>query len=168
MDIKRYIIIQAIKTEDNKLIPIWDENITYSKSDDCGATLSINGHRKTYFNTVECIYDLKTRNIEMGVEIDYYPTDKELKFKKGEEILFEVGNNRELAEAKIVEIIYEEFNLTIKRGKKLDQYWIKKYNIVDIQLDCLYSIKQWTPFYKLDNGSVIKSEYRIYHKYKVK
>jgi hypothetical protein len=166
MDIKRYIIIQAIKTEDNKLIPIWDENIVYSKSDDYGATLSINGDRKTHFNIVECVYDLKTRKIEMGIEIDYYPTNEELPFKKGETVLFEKGSNRQLAEAKITEIIYEEFDLTIKRGKKLDLYWIKKYKIVDIELDCLYSVKQWKPFYKLDDGSIIKYEYQLYHKYK--
>lgn len=33
MDIKRYVIVQAVKTVENELIPIWDERLVFDKTE---------------------------------------------------------------------------------------------------------------------------------------
>ena len=66
MNIKRYIIVQAVKTKENELIPIWDERIVFEKTEMYGNVITLKeGYRHDYFNIVECIYDLKTKQIEV-------------------------------------------------------------------------------------------------------
>jgi len=43
MDIKRYIIIQAVKTRENELIPIWDDRIVFEKSKMYGNIIKLKG-----------------------------------------------------------------------------------------------------------------------------
>lgn len=161
MDIKRHVIIQAIKTKENELIPIWDERLVFEKTEMYGNTISLKGEYGHYYNLVECIYDLKTKKIEVGIELDYYP--KNLEFKKDEIVLFELSH-RNLVEAKIVEIVFEEYEIEIKRGRKLDNYWLTIFKGVEIDENALYAIKQWKPYYVLDNGITIKWEHQLYHK----
>jgi hypothetical protein len=164
MDIKRHVITQAVKTKENELIPIWDERIVFEKTEMYGNVISLkDGYRHDHFNLVECIYDLKTKQIEIGVELNYYPIEKDLEFKKEEVILFE-KSHRNLAEAKIIEIVYEEYEMEIKKGRKLDKWWIEKFKDVEIDGNTLYAIKQWKPFYILDNGIKIEWSHQLYHK----
>lgn len=167
MDIKRYVVIQAIKTNENKLIPIWDERIVFEKTEMYGNTITLkDGYRSNeHFNVIECIYDLKTKQIEMGIELDHYPVEENLEFKKDEVVLFE-KSHRVLAEAKISEIVYEEYDLDIKRGRKLEKYWVGKFKNIEIDSNTLYAIKQWKPFYVLDNGTKIEWSHQLHHKFK--
>ena len=108
MDIKRYVITQAVKTRENELIPIWDNNIVFDTSELYGNVITLkNKSSYEHFSLVECIYDLKTKQVEMGIELNYYPNENELEFKIGEVVLFE-KSNRVLAEAKISEVVYED------------------------------------------------------------
>jgi hypothetical protein len=163
MDIKRYVVTQAVQTEENELIPIWDERIVFEKTEMYGNVISLKDGYRHYSNLVECIYDLKTKQIEIGVELNYYPIEKDLEFKKGEVVLFE-KSHRNLAEAKITKVVYEEYEMEIKRGRKLDKWWLERFKDVEIDGNTLYAIKQWKPFYILDNGIKIEWTHQLYHK----
>ena len=41
MDIKRYVVTQAVQTEENELIPIWDERIVFEKTEMYGNVISL-------------------------------------------------------------------------------------------------------------------------------
>lgn len=165
MGIKRHIIIQAVKTKENELIPIWDENVIFEKTEMYGNIIKLK-NKNSYgnFSLVECIYDLKTKQIELGIELNYYPKENDgLEFKIGEIVLFE-KSNRNLAESKISEVVYEVYDLEIKRGCKIDKWWIERLKDVEIDKDALYAIKIWKPFYILDNGRKIEWAHQLYHK----
>lgn len=164
MDIKRYVIVQAVKTVENELIPIWDERLVFDKTEMYGDIIYIkNDYRQEHQSLVECVFDLKTKKMEIGIELNYYPSESELDFKKGEVILFE-KSMRVLQEAKIADIVFEQYEMEIKRGRKLDKWWIDRFKNVKIDGNILYAIKQWKPFYILDNGVKIEWGHQLYHK----
>ncbi len=164
MKLERRITIKAIKTKDNELIPIWDKRLVFEKTEMYGNIIRLkDNYRDSYFELIECIYDLKTKQIEIGIELNYYPTEKDLEFKKDEIVFFE-KSHRNLAEAKITDIVYEEYKMEIKRGRELDKYWIERFKDIEINKDSLYAIKQWIPFYILDNGKKIEWGHELYHK----
>lgn len=79
MKLERRITIKAIKTKDNELIPIWDERLVFEKTEMYGNIIRLkDNYRDSYFELIECIYDLKTKQIEIGIELNYYPTEKDL------------------------------------------------------------------------------------------
>ena len=92
-DVKRYVIVQAIKVSENEFIPIWDERIVFQKSEEYGNGLflqnSIGGWGETYYQLHDCVFDLKTKKLEFGIELDYYPDENKIPFKRGETVLFE-------------------------------------------------------------------------------
>lgn len=164
MDIKRYLTVQAIKTKNNELIPIWDERIIFEKTEMYGNVITLKDDIfRNHFNLVECIFDLKTKKLEVGIELDYYPSENDLDYKKGEVVLYEKSTRR-LSEAKITEVVYEEYEMMIKRGRKLDNYWISRFKEIQFDGDTLYAMKQWKPFYVLDNGTKIEWSHQLYHK----
>lgn len=163
MDITRYIIIPAIIAEKNELIPIWDERIVFNNSEEYGNFITFKDRIK-HFNITECIYDLETRKIEIGIEANHYSDINKLKFKVGEQILFE-KSHRILEERTIVDIIYENYDLVIQRGKNLSQ-WERSYiKDVEINPDLLYAIKSWLPTFVLDNDVKVNNEYDMFHKH---
>lgn len=166
MSIKRYVIIQAVKTKENQLIPIWDERIVLEEDNIFGSYLLLKeDYKHSILNLVECIYDLKTKKIEIGVELNYYPNEEDLEFKKDEIVFFE-KSHRILSEAKITKIVYEEYEMEVKKGSELDKYWVEIFKDVKIDNDTLYTIKHWNPFYILNNGIKIKYSHQLYHKSK--
>jgi hypothetical protein len=156
--VSRKILVQALQLENGELIPLWSDRITYH-NDSLGKYLSVDKSIKCYTNIIECIYDLKTRKLEIGIELNYYP-DK-LSFEKGEEVLFE-KSHKKLSKAIIADIIYKDFTVTVNKGRKLDSWWIKYFNDLQIEPDKLYAIKQWKPIYVLDNGIEIEYEHQLY------
>jgi hypothetical protein len=48
--------------------------------------------------------------------------------------------------------------MSIAKGSEID--WLKQ----KLEPDVLYCVKQWKPFYILNDGSKIKWEYKLYHK----
>ena len=165
METERYIITQAVIAKDKTIIPMWDDRIVFEKSKMFGNQIFLKGEPLNEYRLVECLYDLKTKKLEMGVEINYDPDKNKLDFKEGQAVFFEVSA-RTMAEAKIKKIVYEEFDIQILRGKKIEEYWGKRFNDVKIEADCLYAIKQWKPFYLLDNGKTIQYQHQLYMKEK--
>lgn len=164
MEIKRHIVVQAIKTRENELIPIWDERIIFEKTEMYGNAIKLKGdYNSNHYNLIECVYDLKTKKLDLGVEFDYYPTEEELEFKVGEVVLFE-KSLRKLVETKISEVVYEQYDLEIKKGKKFDAYWRKLIKGIEIDDNSLYALKVWKPFYILDDGTKVEWSHKLYHK----
>ena len=160
MDITKRIIVQAIKTKDNILIPIWDKRLVFEKAKDYGNQISIEADRGKYYSVIECIYNLKTKQLEVGIDLDIYP--KDLEFKINESILFE-KENRKILELTVTDVLYEEYHLDILKGKKVVECWPKAFQNIDN--NALYAIKQWKPFYLLSDGTKVEYNYKMFHKY---
>jgi hypothetical protein len=165
MEVTRYIITLAVLNDEKKLIPFWDDKCIYKKGQ-YGEVVSLSdsSFNETY-SFVECVYDLKKKQLEMGIELNHYPSEKDIPFKINESVFVE-QQHRHIVEAKVVEIIYEDFSVEIKRGKKLDDWWIKRFKDVNFEPNLIYVIKIWKPYFLLDNGDVIKYEHELFHKAK--
>ena len=157
---ERFVLVQALQKDDNTLIPVWDESVTYSKSEMYGGEVKLKNDFRNTTRLVDCIFDIKTKSFSMGVELDYYP-DK-LEFEKDQDVMYEVSH-RKLRKSKIVDIVFEEFEVQITKGKKMDSWWIKHFKDIDIISDKLYAIKSWKPFYVMEDGTKIKWEHQLYH-----
>ncbi len=169
MQVSRYIITHAVKMDNNELVPIWDSRISYNKSDNCGESLMLREiTRKEFFSLVECIYDLKTKKIKLGIEINVYPEGENLEFQKEEIVLFE-KKNRVLTETKIIDIVFEEYDLQIKKGRDLESYDIQrlsKFGLDENKIEpkSLYAIKHWKPYYVVEDGTKVKYTHKLFRK----
>lgn len=165
MDVTRYITTLAIQTKDHKLIPIWDERIEYKNCELYGESVYFKNPSTKTYSFVECVYDLKTKELHMGIQLDYYPVESDLEFKKDEEVFYE-KSHRVLSDAKIVDIVYEEFDLDIIKGKKMESWDVEYFKNIDPNQ--LYAIKRWKPFYVLNDGVKIQWTHQLYHKFQIK
>jgi hypothetical protein len=167
MQVSRFIMTQAVIDENNQLIPLWDERIVFSKDELCGDKVEIKGNTRNreYFSVVECILDIKEKTLSKGIEINHYPSEKDLKFKKEDVVLYEV-KHKELIMTKIIDIIYEDHILSIRRGYQLEPYEIAWYfkNKEEVDLNSLYAIKTWNPTYIIEDGSKVKFVYSFFKK----
>jgi len=162
MGIERYIITQGVKTKENTIIPIWDERLVFEKSEH-GNIIKMKGSDFVeYFSLIECIYDLKKKKIEIGIELNVYPIENNINFKKGEEVYFE-SDFRTLTCSKIKDIIYVDYELVIKKGRSFDKFEKDIEKDIEINKDSLYAIKRWKPYYELENGKIIEWEHQLYH-----
>ena len=153
MEIKRYIVVQGVLLKDKTIIPIWDSRLTFSKDDMTGNQIYfVDGvNREVIYNIIECVYDLKTRSISRGIDIDIYPDLTDSRHKIGDIVLFENKSTHTLT--KISDIIFEEFEFKIIKGKKMESWELR--NVPKgtiIERDTLYALKFWKPTYILENG----------------
>jgi len=163
MNVKRYIIVQAVQTDNHELIPVWDERLTYTKSEMFGEGFEIKDEYQKTNRVVECVYDLKKRTLSMGIELDYYPEEKDVEYKKGEEVYYETSH-RKLKESKIKDIVFEDFDVTIVKGKKMDGWCKKHFTDLVIDPNAIYAIKNWKPYYILENDVKIEWTHQLYKK----
>lgn len=161
--LSRYITIQAVKTKKNELIPFWDKRVKFVDSEHYGKYLELDNGYDKYDSLVDCIYDMKTGEINAGVELNCYKTIEELKFKIGESVLLE-KSHRELYETKIVDIVFEKYDLSIKKGSKFHNYEKGMFKDIAIEKDTIYSIKTWEPTYILEDGKRVDFELNLYRK----
>jgi hypothetical protein len=74
-------------------------------------------------------------------------------------ILFEKFPKHTLT--KIVDITFEQFDLQIQKGKKIDNWYLNNLpKDITIDRESLYAIKVWKPTYVLENGD--KTTYDMY------
>lgn len=163
MDVSRYVIVQAIINYNKEIIPIWDKRLKFEKSDLYGDVIIFDGEIGTYSKIEEVIFDLKTRSLSVGIELDYYPDINSIGFKIGDLVLYEVSN-RNLREVKIVDIVFEEFDMILVRGKKIDKWYRDRFKDIEIDSNSIYVIKEWKPFYILDDGTKVEYDYLLYNK----
>ncbi len=159
MDIKRYIQVEVVVLDDKSLIPVWDERVTYGKTDSYGTQINIRGINKNFYSVTPAVYDLKTKVLSLGIEIDVYPDESKLEFKKEESIYFE-KSHRNLIDETIVDIVYVDYDMNVHRGKKIKDWYKDK----DIKEDALYVVKNWKPFYVLSDGTKVEYVHKMYHK----
>lgn len=161
--IKRYLIVPGVKF-DNEVIPIWDERLEYDNDDYFGKRIYNKETQEHRSDTVEVLYDLKTRKISLGEEVDSYPPEKRLEFKKGESVFYEVKHSQ-LKESVVTDIVYEEYDTEILKGKKLTEYYVQDAP-KDVDPEKLYVLKRWKPFYILEDGTKVTWPHKLYHKVK--
>lgn len=166
MEIKRRVLIQAAQTEKNELIPIWDERLLFEKTEMYGNIITLKGEYN-HLKLVECIFDLKTRKLSMGIELDYYPDESVLEFKVGQDVYVDKAY-RKLTECKIVGIKYEKYQLEIVRGKAMSKWVIDKFKDLEIDGNLLYAVKHWNPIYVLSDGSAVEYSHQLFHKFSEK
>lgn len=77
--------------------------------------------------------------------------------------MYELGYSRTLAQSKIVDIVFESFNISINKGKKIEEYWKRHFNEVKFEDHLIYCIKQWQPIYVLETGERIEYSHKLYH-----
>lgn len=164
MEAKRRILIPCIVSKEKEIIPFWDERIIFTNTKDCGIRYSLK-ERHFDYNLSECIFDMKTRKLEFGIEIDYYPTNLEFGV---EEIVYHEKNHQSFIESKITEIIFEDFEMEIVKGKKMEQWWKNSFADLNIDENELYCIKKWKPIFVLEDGTKVSYTYQLKHKFKEK
>lgn len=166
----RYIITQAVLDDNKQLIPLWDNRVVFEETDLYGNVITLKGgtsyderkHRKV----VDCILDVVTKNLLMGVEINFYPT--KLKYAVDDIVYVKKDGKYDniLVKTKIIDIVYETYDINIETGRKLESYNISKIKAsnpdISIDVDTFYAIKTWNAIYVLENGQRIDYEMYIY------
>lgn len=160
MDITRYITIQAIKTRNNEIIPLWDNRLKFEKTEMYGNQITFSETYEKFFNTIEAIYDLKTKSISTGVEVDIYPEKNTYPFEINEEVMYEVSHKK-LTKVSIVDIIFENYDIRIMKGKNIDA-WYKKQISIEIEPNTLYSLKIWKMTFVLSNDKKTEWEHQLF------
>ena len=157
--VRRYIVIPAIK-EGEKLIPIWDKELIYEK-DEYGETLRLDFEKHS--NLTNCIFDLKTKNLSMGIELDFKPT--ETNFKKGDAVYVETDSFRVLREDYIKDIVFENYEINAFKGSEVYGYLKEFFANFNFDHNTLYAIRIWKPTYILSDGTKVEWEHKLFHKF---
>ena len=155
--LRKRIAVLALEDKDHNLIPLWDKRVTASKSEMYGVQYHLDGEFSSGGRLVECVMDINSKELFPGVPVDIYPDGN---FQKGEKVLYEVSH-RNLDTATIQDIVFEEYDSQIVKGKKMDKWYRERANM-EIDPTFTYIIKNWKPFYILDNGKKIEWEHELY------
>jgi len=165
-EITRYVRVFAVLDENKNIIPIWDPSLNFVKSDEyCLAHLTMGStyFSEKFYNLIECIYDLKSKSLSLGIELDIYPKIDTLDYKPSEYILYEVGN-RSYSEATIDKVIFEEYDVNIVKGEDFSNRLIPYLKDGIVDLKAIYTIKYWKPTWILNNGIKIKYNHQLARK----
>ena len=151
-----FIPTKCVIRKNNEIIPMWDTRITIEEFEDYST--------QTFFLGIEtdlkdCYFNIQTKTLNLGIEYDLYPTEKDLTFKKGDVVLHN-KSFKTMLKTKIIDIVFNTFELLIRKGDDLDEHYKK---LLDINDNKLYSIKLWKPSYVLENGNVVNYDYQLYH-----
>lgn len=163
MDISKLIIVKAIKTENNELIPIWDPRITFENSELFGNIIWIEGSRKTYISLKDCIFNLETKELSFSEEVEIYPSTTE--YSIGDVVYYDRRSDG-LEETEVTNIIYENFEIEIIKGSEMDSWTLRDLKDIEIHKELTYTIKRWKPIYVLANGKQTEWSHQLHKKYK--
>lgn len=158
MDISKCVATKAIITKNKDLIPFWDNRLSLENNKLFGDSIVFEGIN--HYNFVDCVYDIETKEIKATVELNHYEINEQ--FEKGMQVLYQYKSYRKtLSLNEIKDIVYEKFDLTIRKGSELDNNEKSLFKDVVFENDVIYSIKSWKPYYLLDNGEKV-SEYSLF------
>lgn len=161
--VTRYVLTKGFLNSEKQIVPFWAAEVKYES--EYGHHFAQLTEDRSLFQKqnefVECVYDMKTRELSLGIDINVYPDLKRLEFKVGQEVLFDMSC-RALSQDKIKEIIFEECQIRVCRGKKLQDNLRKDLIPTNVELDGLYVIKHWEPTYVLESGKKTKYEHQLY------
>lgn len=116
MDVKRYNLVKGIVTREKEIIPIWDSRLHFEKTDLYGNIITFDNQRDHY-HLQDIVFDLVTKNLSLGIDIDIYPTLNDKDRGIGSIVLFEKNHSKNIL-TKIIDITYEDYDISIRRGKK--------------------------------------------------
>lgn len=169
----QFIIVQAVKTRDNELIPLWDKRISIHHLEEMGNIITFDdltrpSNDRQFSYLTECIFDIKTKTLSPGIEINHYPDLSKLSHKKGDTVLFEIrSSSKELVECQIDDIIFEIHDLYITRGEDIrEKAYIDPATIENFSKKDLYAVKHWKPTYVLSNGEKTHWNHQLFRKAK--
>lgn len=165
--INKYITVPAIVTEDHKIYPLWSLDVKFIEGDEeYSHCLKIKNNYKEYHNIKDVILNIETKELSLGIDIDIYPDKDRLEYKIGQQVLYE-SKRRILKHSEIKDIIYEEYESVICKGKNIeDSYYYRYVDINSIKVNDIYNFKVWKPYYVMTDGTVIKWEHQLY-KYEI-
>ena len=163
MNIPKSIIVKAIKTENNELIPIWDPRITFEDSELYGNIIWIRGSRKMYTSLKDCVFNLETKELSFSEEVEVYPSITEHSIG---DIVYYDRNSKGLEETKVINVIYENFEMEIVKGSEMDSWTLEDLKDIEIHKELTYTIKRWKPIYVLANGKQTEWSHQLHKKYK--
>lgn len=159
----RYIAAQAIQVAPGELISVFDERIQFVKDDYYGNHVRLNGDHRMFRDFIDCVYDLKARQLKAGIVKDFYPNIEELPHKVGDRCLVEIGHHK-MQLTKLKEVVFEEFTSSFRKGKKIEQYETQRYfaegEVVDA--NAIYQLRYWEPIYVFENGFKTKYDHQIH------
>jgi hypothetical protein len=164
MYISKSIIVKAIQTDNNELIPIWDSRITFEDSEYYGNILYVEGHRAAFSSLKDCVFDLETKKLSFSEEVDIYPSTTEHSI---DDVVYYDRHNEGLEETKVLSIIYKDFGTEIIKGSEIES-WTRKAledKNIEINSELTYTIKRWKPTYILENGKQTKWSHELRKKY---
>jgi hypothetical protein len=168
---KEYLLTKGIFITDEKnypieIVPIWDKRITYEDDYDYGPSYLFNRKRE---ELRDVLFNINTKQLSLGVEIDFYnPSYSD--FKVGDVVYVNV--KKAVYKSSIKDIVYTNYKLNIYKGKDLEDYLISKikqqYPNVQITVDGLYCIKDWTPYFLLEDNRIVKWEHELFKQFVIK
>jgi hypothetical protein len=110
LNLNRYVVVPAI-ISNNKIIPIWDENIIPSNS-------SVNHYELknittvAYYKLQDVLYDIIDKKLLRGIEINSY---EQPIYKIGDTVLIPTkAYSRTFSEVQITDITYENIRIIIQ------------------------------------------------------
>ena len=157
---KRYVTVPALISNDKKtIIPLTDPNIIYHKGVEGMHYYTHNN--ETFREIKDVVYDTKERKLLFGVEIDIYPEIANSPFKQGAKVLYE-KSHRVLVEKTIKKVIYNDFDLSIRKGKKLEDYFRSLIKDTIIEDETLYAFKHWKLSYLLNDGTIVNYSHQLW------
>lgn len=154
--IEKYIIVKAMWTE-NELIPIWDKRLVFHDYDE-ESYITLQGNQR-FYDLVDCVYNLETKELSLGTDIDIYPDS--IEYKIGDTVYVK-KDIRHISKTTIEEINYEILHNEVILGKDIPDIYLERI-VIDINLKKLYHIKQYQTIYNLSNGMKNVGEWSLYH-----
>ena len=164
---KRFVKTYCLQINE-QFVPFWELN--FFDDEDCGEGYKIDGDYQRYYQDLkECYWDTKEKKIVFGKVKEIKAESKELTVGQSVYVEMEHPNYGFLKEAVIDEIVYEEYDTSIRKLKTLEQYeldwYFTKKEQENLNLEDIYEIRTWKPYYKLDDGEVIRWDYKIKKKF---
>jgi hypothetical protein len=160
-----YYLTKGILIKDDanyviNIIPIWDSRVTYKDHDLYGPSYKLDRDRQPL---VDVLFNINTKQLLLGVEINLYsPSYSD--FNVGDIVYVNV--NKGVYKSSIKDIIYTDYKLTVYKGKDLEDYLISRIKQecpnIQITVDSLYCIKDWIPYFLLEDNKIVKWEHELF------
>lgn len=160
-----YVLVDGIKTEDGRLIPIWDKEIVYVKNKEYDSDKSFVYLRSEphilYKYFIKLYYDLVERKIVQPEMVAVYPDYNDF-IKIGDNVgLLENHKTKSYIQCKFTNIEYKQYCDFIVFGDSeiIDRYRDFIHSKIDPKK--VYLLRKWNPIFcfskgqKLDNLSGI-------------
>jgi hypothetical protein len=164
---KRYIPTKALQVKDSEFVPYWKLKHQYHKDYGEGFIIE-NDYKINYNNLVDCYWDTKDHKLILGIVKDVYP--EKTSYYEEEDVFIEVDHST-YKEDKIQKIFYEEYESKIHKISSLIKHnelrwYFTKEEQKNLDINAIYEIRLWKPYYILYSGEIIKWDYKLKHKYK--